>query len=65
MALVKYRDYEIEQAHLDGRSFSPTCPITWLRDRFKAGDKLGLYIDSDNQDILILKKIESDESKER
>lgn len=57
MALVKYREYEIEQTHLD-RSIAPSCPIAWLRERFGIGDKLGIFIDSENQDQLIIKKVE-------
>lgn len=65
MSLVKYREIEVVPEHLESRPLMPACPVTWVRDNLKPGDKLGLYCDSDNQDRLILMKVPVVEDKSK
>ena len=56
MALIKLREYEVKEAHAEGTVLQVTVPITWLRDHVATGDVLGLFIDADNPDRLVITK---------
>lgn len=57
MALIKQTEYEVVEAHFDRRALQPTIPVRWLRDNLMPGDKLGVFIDVDKQDQLIIRKV--------
>lgn len=56
MALVKYREWPIDQDNLDKQT-QVAIPLSWLRDHLIAGETLGLYMDSDNPGRLVITKV--------
>ena len=55
MSLVKQREATVDPQHLTGRPLALALPITWVRDHLKAGDRVSLWIDSEDQSQFIIK----------
>lgn len=60
MALFLLKTYDIEEANTtdgDARTIQVNLPTARIRTFFKAGEKLGLFLDSENERRFIIEPI--------